>query len=30
MMAQAVRILRRGQVDLGRLWADLRRWHQSA
>ena len=28
--SESVRILRRGQVDLGRLWADLRRWHQSA
>jgi hypothetical protein len=26
---ESVRILRRCQVDLGRLWADLRRWHQS-
>jgi hypothetical protein len=28
--SESVRILRRCQVDLGRLWADLRRWHQSA
>ena len=28
--SESVRILRRGHVDLGRLWADLRRWHQSA
>ena len=28
--SESVRILRRGRVDLGRLWADLRRWHQSA
>jgi hypothetical protein len=28
--SESVRILRRGQVDLGRLWTDLRRWHQSA
>jgi hypothetical protein len=28
--SESVRILRRGQVDLGRLRADLRRWHQSA
>jgi hypothetical protein len=27
--SESVRILRRCQVDLGRLWADLRRWHQS-
>lgn len=26
--SESVRILRRCQVDLGRLWADLRRWHQ--
>jgi len=28
--SESVRILRRGRVELGRLWADLRRWHQSA
>jgi hypothetical protein len=28
--SESVRILRRCQVDLTRLWADLRRWHQSA
>jgi hypothetical protein len=28
--SESVRVLRRDQVDLGRLWADLRRWHQSA
>jgi hypothetical protein len=28
--SESVRILRRGQVDLGRLWADLRRWYRSA
>jgi hypothetical protein len=28
--SESVRILRRGQVDIGRLWADLHRWHQSA
>jgi Clp amino terminal domain, pathogenicity island component len=28
--SESVRILRRCQVDIGRLWADLRRWHQSA
>ena len=28
--SESVRILRRGRVDLGRLWAGLRRWHQSA
>ena len=28
--SESVRILRHGQVDIGRLWADLRRWHQSA
>ena len=27
--SESVRILRHGQVDIGRLWADLRRWHQS-
>lgn len=28
--SESVRILRRCHVDLGRLWTDLRRWHQSA
>jgi hypothetical protein len=28
--SESVRILRRCQVDIGRLWAELRRWHQSA
>ena len=28
--SESVRILRRGGADLGRLWADLRRWHRSA
>ena len=28
--SESVRILRRCQVDIGRLWTDLRRWHQSA
>jgi hypothetical protein len=28
--SESVRILRHGRVDIGRLWADLRRWHQSA
>ena len=28
--SESVRILRRCQVDLTRLWADLRRWHQWA
>jgi hypothetical protein len=28
--SESVRILRRCHVDLGRLWAGLRRWHQSA
>jgi hypothetical protein len=27
--SESVGILRHGQVDIGRLWADLRRWHQS-
>ncbi len=26
--SESVRILRRGGADLGRLWADLRRWHR--
>jgi hypothetical protein len=28
--SESVRILRHDRVDIGRLWADLRRWHQSA
>jgi hypothetical protein len=28
--SESVRILRHYRVDIGRLWADLRRWHQSA
>jgi hypothetical protein len=28
--SESVRILLRGHVDLGRLWADLRRWHRQA
>ena len=28
--SESVRILRHYRVDTGRLWADLRRWHQSA
>jgi hypothetical protein len=28
--SEAVRILRRGNVDLRRLWTDLQRWHRSA
>ena len=27
--SESVRILRHYRVDFGRLWADLRRWHQS-
>ena len=27
--SESVRILRRGGADIGRLWADLRRWHRS-
>jgi hypothetical protein len=27
--SESARILRRGGADLGRLWADLRRWHRS-
>ncbi len=27
--SKAVHILRRGQVDVHRLWTDLQRWHQS-
>jgi hypothetical protein len=27
---RSVRILRRGHVDIHRLWTDLQRWHQSA
>jgi hypothetical protein len=27
--SESVRILRRCRLDLGRLWADLGRWHQS-
>jgi hypothetical protein len=26
--SESVRILRRSGADLGRLWADLRRWHR--
>ena len=28
--SESVRILRRRNVDLGRLWTDLQRWHRSA
>jgi hypothetical protein len=28
--SESVRILRRCQVDITRLWTDLRRWHQPA
>ena len=28
--SESVRILRRGNVDLRQLWADLQRWHRSA
>jgi len=28
--SEAVQILRRGHVDLGRLWTDLQRWHRAA
>jgi hypothetical protein len=28
--SESVHILRRGNVDLGRLWTDLQRWHRSA
>jgi hypothetical protein len=28
--SESVGILRQGRVDIGRLWADLRRWYQSA
>jgi hypothetical protein len=28
--SESVRILRRCNVDLCRLWADLRRWHRAA
>jgi hypothetical protein len=27
--SESVGILRHYRVDIGRLWADLRRWHQS-
>jgi hypothetical protein len=27
---ESVKILRRGNVDVRRIWADLRRWHRSA
>lgn len=28
--SESVAILRRGNVDIRRLWTDLRRWHRSA
>ena len=28
--SESVHILRRGNVDVGRLWTDLQRWHRSA
>ena len=28
--SESVRILRRGNVDLRRLWTDLQQWHRSA